>query len=53
MLHVFLFVKRTESVIDATVTIHSEPDILKHVGGDNFGIMGFSVTAPERLLSVE
>lgn len=42
-----------ESVIDATVTVRSEPDILKNVGGDSFGIMGSLITTIERLFSVE
>jgi hypothetical protein len=36
----FFVVKRTESVIDATVAIHSEPDMPRNVGGHSFGTMG-------------
>lgn len=48
----FLLLKLTESAIDATVTVRSEPDVLKNVGGDSFGIMGYVITT-ERLFSVE
>jgi hypothetical protein len=49
----FFVVKPTESVIDGTVTVHSEPDILKNVGGNTFGIMGNFITTTERLFNVE
>jgi hypothetical protein len=48
----FFVVKRTESVIDATVTVHSEQDILENVGGDSLVIVGYFITS-ERLFSVE
>lgn len=49
----FFIVKLTESVIDATLTVHSEPDILENVGGDSFVIMGYFISTTERLFSVE
>jgi hypothetical protein len=49
----FFVVKRTESVIDATVAIHSEPDMLRNVGGRSFGTVGSLLQLRDHFVSNE